>query len=257
MTDAPVVVERDGHVARLTLNRPDRRNALDSELAAAFVTALGAASADRDVRVVVITGAGSAFCAGANLDGLLEASERGDAAAIAASFGVVEDVYRALLAARPATIAAVNGYALAGGAGLATLCDFALASDRAQLGYPEIQLGLMPGMVMAFLFRLVGYRTALELALTGRRVPAEEAARIGLVNWVVPREELDGAVRALADELAAQSPSAVALTKRWARALGEMDLLTGIRQGRDMSTLAALTPEARAGLGAFVDRRRG
>ena len=201
-----------------------------------------------------MTGAGTAFCAGARLDGLLEASERGDSTAVSDAFGLVEDVYRALLAARPPTIAAINGFALAGGAGLATLCDFAIASERAQLGYPEVQLGLAPGMVMSFLFRLVGYRVGLELALTGRRVPAGEAARIGLVNTVVPEEELEAEVARLAGRLAALSPSAVALTKRWARALGEMDLATAIRQGRDVSTLAALTPDARSGIHAFLNR---
>ena len=254
MADPSVLVARAGAVARITLNKPDQRNALDAELARALVARIEEASSDPEVRAIVLTGAGSAFCAGAKLDGLLEASERGDSTAVAAGFAAVEDVYRALLAARPPTIAAVNGYALAGGAGLATLCDFAIASDRAQLGYPEVLLGLAPGMVMAFLFRLVGHRAGLELALTGRRVPAEEAARIGLVNRVVSHDELDGAVMALAEQLAGLSPSAVALTKRWARALDEMDLLTAIRQGRDVSTLAALTPDARAGIATFLNR---
>ncbi|MDP8921931.1 MAG: enoyl-CoA hydratase/isomerase family protein [Chloroflexota bacterium] len=254
MAEAAVISAREGGIARLTLNKPDRRNALDPELAGALVAAIEQASGDPGVRVIVLTGAGTAFCAGAKLDGLLDASERGDSTTVAATFGAVEDVYRSLLAARPPTIAAVNGHALAGGAGLATLCDFAIASDRAQFGYPEVLLGLAPGMVMAVLFRLVGYRVGLELALTGRRVPADEAARIGLVNAVVGPDELEAAVLKLADQLAALSPSALALTKRWARALGEMDLATAIRQGRDVSTLAALTPDARAGIGAFLHR---
>ena len=255
MADA-VIAAREGSIARLTLNRPEQRNALDPELAAALASAIRAASGDPAVRAIVVTGAGTAFCAGAKLDGLLEASERGDSTAVAATFGAVEGVYHALLAARPPTIAAVNGYALAGGAGLATLCDVAIASDRAQLGYPEVGLGLAPGMVMAFLFRLVGFRVGLELALTGRRVPADEAARIGLINAVVGHDRLEAEVATLAGQLAELSPSAVALTKRWARALGEMDLATAIRQGRDVSTLAALTPDARAGIRAFLDRSR-
>ena len=256
MVNPAVLVAREGGVARLTINKPERRNALDAELAGALATAIRDASEDPAVRVIVVTGAGTAFCAGAQLDALLDASERGDSTAVSASFGAVEDVYRALLAARPPTVAAVNGYALAGGAGLATLCDVAVASDRAQLGYPEVQLGLAPGMVMAFLFRLVGFRVGLELALTGRRVPADEAARIGLINAVVGHDRLEAEVATLAGQLAELSPSAVALTKRWARALGEMDLATAIRQGRDVSTLAALTPDARAGIRAFLDRSR-
>ena len=254
MADPAVISARGGGIARLTLNRPEQRNALDPELAGALASAIRAASDDPEVRAIVISGAGTAFCAGAKLDGLLAASEHGDSTAVAASFGAVEEVYRALLAARPPTLAAVNGYALAGGAGLATLCDFAIASDRAQLGYPEVQLGLAPGMVMAFLFRLVGFRVGLELALTGRRIAADEAARIGLVNAVVPHDRLEAEVVTLAERLAGLSPSAVALTKQWARALGEMDLLTAIRQGRDVSTLAALTPDARSGIRAFLNR---
>lgn len=256
MTEPPVLVSCHDGIVRLTLNRPERRNALDPALAAALAAAIDDASGDPATRAIVLTGAGSAFCAGALLDGLLDASEQGDASAVAVSFGAVEDVYRALLAARPPTIAAVNGYALAGGAGIATLCDFAVMSDRAQLGYPEVQLGLAPGMVMAILFRQVGYRVALELVLTGRRIAADEAARIGLVNEVVQHGALDARVAELAAQLAALSPAALALTKRWARALGEPDLATRIGQGRDVSTLAALTPDARAGVRTFLDRSK-
>jgi enoyl-CoA hydratase/carnithine racemase len=254
MSEAPVLVERAGAVARLTLNRPERRNALDPELARALADAIRGQSDDEAVRAIVLTGAGSAFCAGAPLDALHAASVAGDSTAVARCFEAVEEVYRALLAARPPTIAAINGHALAGGAGLATLCDFALMADEAELGYPEVLLGLAPGMVMAFLFRLVGRRAALELALTGRRVGAEEAARIGLVNRAVPRDALGDEAHQLAERLAGISPSAVALTKRWAGALGEMDLATAIRQGRDVSTLAALTPDARAGMAGFLNR---
>src|SRR6187455_2566189 len=114
-SDAPVLVGRDGGVVTLTLNRPGQRNALDPEVAGALTAAVEAASADPDVRVIVLTGAGSAFCAGAKLDALLVASERGDVDGVRASFGVIEQMYRALLAARPPLIAAVNGAALAGG----------------------------------------------------------------------------------------------------------------------------------------------
>src|SRR5688500_5335655 len=123
-TDAPVLVRQRDRVVTLILNRPGQRNALDPELAGALVSAIESVSADPEVRAVVITGAGSAFCAGAKLDALLAASERGDAAGVSASFRVVEQVYRALLAARPPVIAAVNGPALAGGAGIVGACDF-------------------------------------------------------------------------------------------------------------------------------------
>jgi len=252
MIEPPVLVQRDGAIARLTLNRPERRNALDPELAGALVEAIEAASSDTAMRVVVLTGAGSAFCAGAQLDALLAASERGDVAGAAASFAVVERVYRALLAARPPIIAMVNGPALAGGAGIVGACDFAIASPTASLGYPEVHLGLTPGMVLTILVRQVGFRAALDLALTGRRVSADEAARIGLINEVVADERLAARVDELANQLAGLSPAALAATKRWAWTLAEMGQL--LDQGRDLSTLHAMTDEARAGMRAFFER---
>ena len=250
--EAPVLVRRADGIVTLTLNRPAQRNALDPELAGALASAVGSASADRDVRAIVITGAGSAFCAGAKLDALLAASERGDAEGVAAAFGVVEQVYRALLAARPPLIAAVNGPALAGGAGIVGACDLAIGSDKASLGYPEVLLGLIPGMVLTLLVRQAGLRAALDLALTGRRVPADEALRLGLLTEVVPPERLDARVDDLARQLAALSPSAVAATKRWAWTLADAAHL--MEQGRDLSTLLALSEEARRGMRAFFDR---
>jgi methylglutaconyl-CoA hydratase len=249
----PVLAQAEAGVVTLTLNRPDQRNALDTELAGALTSAVEAASADPDARVIVVTGAGSAFCAGAKLDALLGASEAGDVAGVTASFGVVEQVYRALLAARPPLIAAVNGPALAGGAGIVGCCDLVVASERASLGYPEVLLGLVPGMVLTLLVQQAGLRAALDLALTGRRVSAEEGQRLGLVTEVVPPDRLEARVGALAGQLARLSPSALAATKRWAWTLAESGRL--LEQGRDLSTLLALSEEARAGMRAFFTRR--
>ena len=258
MTAEPAVLSsRDGAVIRLILNRPDARNALDPELAGALAAAIRAASDDPSARVIVLTGAGSAFCAGARLDALLAGIEQGDPAAVGAAFGVVHDVYRALLDARPPTIAMVNGYALAGGCGIATACDLVVAWERAEFGYPEVHLGLMPGMVMAFLFRLVGFRAGLELALTGRRIPAEEAARLGLINRVVAHDELEASVGELAGQLAGFSPTALASIKRWASTLPQLDLAGAIEQGGQVSTLCALSPEAREGIARFLGKGRG
>jgi methylglutaconyl-CoA hydratase len=257
--EAPVLEHREGSIVTLVLNRPDQRNALDPELAGGLADAVDAASADSTVRVIVLTGAGRAFCAGAKLDALLAASERGDVGGVSATFGVVERVYRALLAARPPIIAAVNGPALAGGAGIATACDFVIASDGAAFGYPEVVLGLTPGMVLTLLVQQAGIRAALDLALTGRRISAAEALRIGLVTDVVPADDLAGRVRALATQLAGLSPEAVAATKRWAWTLAQTG--RAIEQGRDLSTLLALTEDARAGMRSFFDgaarRQRG
>jgi methylglutaconyl-CoA hydratase len=248
----PVLVQAEAGVVTLTLNRPEQRNALDPELAGALTAAVESASADDDVRVIVITGAGSAFCAGAKLDALLSASEAGDVAGVKASFGVVEQVYRALLAARPPLIAAVNGPALAGGAGIVDCCDLVVASERASLGYPEVLLGLVPGMVLTLLVQQAGLRAALDLALTGRRVSAEEGQRLGLVTEVAAPDQLEARVMALATQLSKLSPGALAATKRWAWTLAESGRL--LEQGRDLSTLLALTEDARTGMRAFFDR---
>jgi enoyl-CoA hydratase/carnithine racemase len=250
--DVPVVTRREGGVVTLTLNRPGQRNALDPELAGAVASAVNLASADPEVRVIVLTGAGSAFCAGAKLDALLAASERGDVDNVRASFGVIEQVYRALLAARPPLVAAVNGAALAGGAGIVGCCDLAVASDRASLGYPEVLLGLVPGMVLTLLVQQAGIKAALDLALTGRRVSAEEGLRLGLLTEVVPADRLDARVAELAGQLAALSPGALAATKRWTWSLAGGGRL--LEQGRDLSTLLAMTEDARAGMRAFFDR---
>jgi methylglutaconyl-CoA hydratase len=254
-SDRPVLIRRDGGIVTLTLNRPGQRNALDPELAGALAAAVGEASADPGTRVIVLTGAGSAFCAGAKLDTLLAASERGDVDGVRASFEVIEGVYRALLAARPPLIGAVNGAALAGGAGIVGCCDLAVASDRASLGYPEVLLGLVPGMVLTLLVQQAGIRAALDLALTGRRVSAEEGLRLGLLTEVVAADRLDARAAELAAQLAALTPGALAATKRWTWSLAEGGRL--LEQGRDLSTLLALTDDARAGMRAFFNRGTG
>ncbi|MCC6175291.1 MAG: enoyl-CoA hydratase/isomerase family protein [Chloroflexi bacterium] len=255
MPEPAILTERDGGTLRIVLNRPATRNALDPELGESLAAALRDASADESVRVVVLTGSGTSFCAGARLDTVLAASERGDATATSATFAVAEQVYRALLATRPPTIAAVNGYALAGGAGIVSACDLAIAAEHAQLGYPEVRLGLMPGMVMGLLVRLVGFRTALDLALSGRRIGAAEAARIGLVNEVVQSDRLAARASQLAHDLATLSPTAVSAIKRWAWTVGDLSLERALSHGRDVSTLCALTEDARAGMRGFLERR--
>jgi methylglutaconyl-CoA hydratase len=250
--ESPVLVRRADGVVTLALNRPGQRNALDPELAGALAAAIEEASADPDVRAIVLTGVGSAFCAGARLDALLAASERGDVEGVRASFAVVERVYRALLAARPPLIAAVNGPALAGGAGIVGACDVVIAADGATLGYPEVLLGLMPGMVLTLLVRQAGLRAALDLALSGRRVSAEEGVRRGLVTEVVAADRLGARADEVARQLAGLSPSALAATKRWAWTLAEAG--QPLAHGRELSTLQALTEDARAGLRAFFER---
>ena len=196
-------------IARVTINRPERRNALSSDVLDGLRDACANARVDDDVRVLVLTGAGdAAFCAGADLGSMV-----GDAGAIAAhdGRGVFADVLRDLWALGKPTIARVRGYALAGGFGLAMSCDFVVAADDAQFGTPEINVGLWPFMITVPLLRAMTARLALDLMMTGRRIDAEEAARLGIVSRVATVEELDATVDELAAELAAKSPVAMRL----------------------------------------------
>lgn len=240
-------------VATLTLNRPERRNALSWDLIAQLRARLADAKADSAVRVVIITGAGDkAFCAGADLGNMADG----------ASFlelhdgrGGLADLFKEMYALGKPTIARVHGYALAGGFGLALACDLVIAADNAIFGTPEIDVGLWPYMITVPLTRSMPSKKVLELMLTGRRVDAAEAERIGFVNRVVPVSELDAAVAELATTLAKKSPSIVKLGRDsfydvWDRSAEEALALL-----HPLLTLTTLTDDAQEGIAAFSEKR--
>ena len=207
-------------VAVLRVQREDKRNAFNRELSLAFMEAVDAAEADGDVRVLVLTGSGEGFCAGADMSEALETMDvggRGDPMAQA--------VVRVAAFSKP-VIAAVNGYAFGGGAMLAIVCDLRIASERASFRFPGANYGLVVGGSQ--LPRIVGAPKAKELIFTARVVEAGEAERIGLVNRMVPHDELDAAVWELARQIAAQSPDAV----RWSKAV--IDAATTVEKGADL-----------------------
>ena len=214
---------------------------------------LARARDDSDVRVVVITGAGErAFCAGADLTGVAENKTPAEAHE---ARGTLANVFRDLWSLGKPTIARVRGYALAGGFGLAMACDLVVASDDAQFGTPEVNVGLWPYMITVPLLRSLQPRTAFELMATGRRVDAAEAAGLGIVNRVVPVDELDATVDALAAELAGKSP----LVLRWGRdsfyrAL-EMDADAALDYLQGMLTVTTLSEDAAEGVAAFLEQR--
>jgi enoyl-CoA hydratase/carnithine racemase len=241
------------HVAHLIIDREERRNALSWALVRELRRALATAKADDDVRVVVLTGAGTrAFCAGADLDGM----------AAGAGFtelhdgrGELAELFRDLYALGKPTIARVRGFALAGGFGLALACDLVIAADDAVFGTPEIGLGLWPHVVTVPMLRSMAPKRALELMLTGRRVDAEEAERIGFVTRVVPVDQLDRAVGELADGLAGRSP----LTLRQGRdsfyAVWDQDVDASLRLLHPLLTLTASSADAVEGIAAFAEKR--
>jgi methylglutaconyl-CoA hydratase len=192
---------QDG-VLTLTLNRPDKRNAIDSVMVEALIAALERAELDAAVRVVAVRGAGTDFCAGADLDELLASVDRApeDNARSALRLG---QVFLGMRALPKPVVAVVHGRALAGGCGLATACDLVLARADAQLGYPEIRRGFVPAMVMAMLRRIVGEKAAFDLVATGRLLTADEARQLGLVSRVLSPESFEDEVAAVTSALSA------------------------------------------------------
>src|ERR1700741_4495911 len=209
VADGALLYEVTDHTARVTINRPERRNAMSWDVITGLRKAAADAKADDNVRVLVLTGAGEqAFCAGADLTGM-----RGDAGFVEThdARGELARRFPALWGLGKPTIARVRGYALAGGFGLALACDLVVAADDAQFGAPEIDVGLWPYMITVPLVRSMPPKKALELMLTGRVVDAAEADRLGFVTRVVPHEELDSAVEELAGTLASKSPAVTRL----------------------------------------------
>ena len=252
MTDE-VLYEVRGGVARVTINRPERRNAMSFEVMDGLRASMAKAKASDDVRVVVLTGAGDkAFCAGADLGGGGIATSGADAHE---GRGLLANLFRDMWALGKPIIARVRGFALAGGFGLACACDMIVAADDAQFGTPEINVGLWPYMITVPLLRSMPPKTALDLMMTGRRVTADEGSRIGFVQRVVPVTELDAAVDELAAGLAAKSP----LIMKWGRdsfyRVLEMDADAALSYLQGMLTVTSQTEDAAEGVAAFAEKR--
>jgi enoyl-CoA hydratase len=242
-------------ILTLTLDREERRNALNRATLEELEAALAAADTDPEVRVVVLRGAGErAFCAGADLGEMLshesiEASRR--------HFDGLARVMRLMHRIGPPVIARVPGYALAGGFGLAVACDFTIASESAQFGLPEIGIGLLPLLVSAPLYRALGSRKALlDLVLSGRRLGAREAHALGLVSRVVPDAELDAAVGSLAETLAGYSPTALRMGKEAVYTMSELEYDAALRYLREAIVLVSRTEDAQEGIRAFFEKRK-
>ena len=212
MNYGTILVADNGPVRTITLNRPERRNAMTPEMQTELIAAMGDAVAS-GCRVLVLAGAGQAFCSGLDLSAL-QAMQEKTAAEHRADAERIAKLFRTLYELPIPTIAAVHGAAIAGGTGLAMICDFTLATPAAKFGFTEARIGFVPALVSAFLALQIGDKRSRDLLLTGRLFDAEEAWRLGLVNEVVPPEELAQRVQALADVLIANSPKSLEATKR-------------------------------------------
>lgn len=242
-----VLVDREGGVATLTLDRPDKRNALDRRSIAELRAAITVCDLAADVRVVALRGAGKDFCAGLDLDELIASADlRPEENERRAS--ELGEVFLALRALPKVTVAVVRGKALAGGCGLASACDLVVARAGSRFGYPEIDRGFVPALALTMLRRTVGEKTAFDLVATGRVLDAEEALRVGLVSRVLPAENFEADITKLLDSLAALPGSALALTKRLFYRLDAASFAEGVRVGAQVDAVARQTPDFRAAL---------
>jgi methylglutaconyl-CoA hydratase len=238
-------------IARITLTRADKRNALDQAMVQALLDAVRAAGADAAARVVLIDAEGPDFCAGADLEALaamLDAApelQRRDA-------DLLGELFVALRGLPKPVVAAVRGRAVAGGAGLATACDIVLASDESRFGYPEVKVGFVPAMVMTMLRRTVGEKPAFELVATGRQVEAREALSLGLVSRVFPAATFEADVERFVAAMAATSANALRLTKKLFYSLDTRGFEAGISLGAQANVESRATPEFRAGVTKFA-----
>jgi methylglutaconyl-CoA hydratase len=248
-----IKIESDGALALITLNRPDKRNAISATMIAELLSALNEMESGTQ-RVAIITGAGKAFCAGMDLDSLKSLASESPGQNLADARRTA-GLFRRLWSFPKPLIAAVNGAALAGGCGIATLCDFTLAVPEAKFGYTEVRIGFIPALVSMFLERQVGEKLARDLLLTGRMVDAAEATAIGLVTRVVPSDQLLVSARELAATLIANSPGSLLATKRLFVRASETEIDRRIELAVAESVAIRSTPDFREGLSAFLEKR--
>jgi methylglutaconyl-CoA hydratase len=243
----------EGGVLTGTLNRPEKRNAIDAAMLDGLAALLERAELETAVRVVVLRGAGKDFCAGMDLEELLQSVDRTveQNRAAAMRFGELFVQMRAL--PKP-VIAVVQGRALAGGCGLATACDLVVAAESAQFGYTEVQRGFVPALVMNMLRRAVGEKIAFDLAATGRLLTAREAERAGLVSRVLPDAEFEAGAEQIVRGIAGLSTTALALTKQQLYRLDGVGFEDGIRLSAEVNAVSRTTPDFRAAIAAFLKK---
>lgn len=254
MTYSTLLIEHDGPLAILTLNRPEKRNAISTAMIEELVAALD--DLERGpARVVILTGAGKAFCSGMDLAALAAIAGQSPEQNLEDSRRTA-GMFRRVWSFRKPIIAAVNGPAIAGGCGIATLCDLTLAVPDARFGYTEVRIGFIPAIVSVFLVRQIGEKRARDLLLTGRILDAEEARQIGLVTEVVFADRLMQSARVLAAALLDSSPTSLTFTKRLLCKAVEEELDRDLARAIEENARVRSTPDFREGLASFLEKRK-
>jgi methylglutaconyl-CoA hydratase len=248
-----VLAELEGGVLTATLNRPEKKNAIDTPMIDGLLAVLERADLDAGVRVMALRGTGPDFCAGMDLNELLASADKDveDNRRSALRFG---EIFLRMRRLPKPIVAVVRGRALAGGCGLATACDLVLAAASAQFGYPEVQRGFVPAMVLTLLKRVTGEKVAFDLAATGRIIGAREAATAGLVSRVYEDADFEHEAEGVLRALAAASPSALAFTKQQFYQLDGLRFEDGLHLGADVNAVSRTTPDFRAALQAFLKK---
>src|SRR5207253_3369758 len=254
MSFKTILVSEQQGVTTLTLNRPEKRNAISFELVEELLRALDEIEKS-DAQVLIITGAGKAFCAGLDLDDLKALVGKSHEENVKDS-AFMARLFRRIYEFPLPTIAAVSGAAIAGGTGIATMCDFTLAVPDAKFGYTEVRIGFVPAIVSSFLVMQVGHKIARDLLLTGRLFDAAEAHRIGLVNEIVAREQLMTRARELAAQLMENSPSSMRLTKKLINGFIAAQLDRQIAQAVEDNARIRTTADFREGISSFFEKRK-
>ena len=254
MAEAETVLfeTRDG-VAYVTMNRPEKRNALNEKTVSGLKVGLGRANADESTRCIVLRGAGADFCAGADLSALQKIAQ----ASVAENLEDAQSLAELFLLIRELdvpVIAAVRGRALAGGSGLALACDIVLASRDARFGFPEVKIGFVPAMVMAILRRSASEKKAFELIMTGVEISADEAVQFGLVNHVFESDKFDLEVGSFAQRFVKMSRSALSLSKKLFYSTDGLSFPDALAAGVDINATARMTKDCRAGVARFLEK---
>lgn len=248
-----IIVEQEGLTKKVTLNRPEKRNSLDEEMIAELTHVMTESSGDKHTGTVLLSGAGGNFCSGLFLDYLQKISQydilqnRDDSSRFR---NLLLSIYKC----RKPVVAMVDGYALAGGCGIASACDMIIASDKATFGYTEVKIGFIPAIVMIFLLKRVTEKDAKELLLTSKFISAEEAVRIGFANYSVPQSELQNKAKEICDCLNKIPQSSISLTKEMFSNVSSMSFESALEYAVDMNAITRMTEECRHGVSNFLNK---
>lgn len=250
-----ILYSKDGHVARVFFNRPDVHNAFDSTLIREVDDAVGRAARDESVRVVIVSGMGKSFCAGADLNWMREVVRFSFEQNLQESLEIAEVMHKIYTLPKP-TIARVHGAAIGGGNGFLSACDIVVASEDAKFGLSEVKLGLVPAAISPYVILRIGEGRAREYFLTGERVSAQRAYEIGLVNRVVPADKLDETVNSIVSSLLSSGPKALASCKELIRSAARMTLEEAKEYTARMIANLRVSQEGQEGMAAFLEKRK-